>query len=69
MQLDLRSLSDIAGRGVAVDVAVERLRQIAQAAFSEALAAIDSDTLRHDPARFEAATRAVQQALLVTRPY
>jgi hypothetical protein len=68
MQLDLRSLSEIAGRGVAEQVAVERLREIARAAFSEALTAIDSDTLRRDPARFEAAARAVQHALLVASP-
>jgi hypothetical protein len=67
MHLDLRTLSHIAGRPVAVEVAVERLRQIAGEVFSEAVAALDLETLRSDPARFHAATRAVESALEAMR--
>jgi hypothetical protein len=63
MRLDLRTLSNLAGRPIAVEVAVERLRQIAGEVFSETLAALDLDTLRSDPARFHAATRAVERAI------
>jgi hypothetical protein len=63
MHLDLRTLSDIAGRPVAVEAAIERLRQLSQQVFSETLAALDIDTLRNDPARFHAAARAVEAAL------
>lgn len=67
MQLDLRTLSHIAGRQVAVEAAVERLRQIAQATFSEALSALDLDTLRDDPARFHAVSRGVEQMVRALR--
>ena len=67
MHLDLRTLSNIAGRPIAVEVAVDRLRQIAGEVFSEAVAALDLDTLRSYPARFHAATRAVERALEAMR--
>lgn len=60
MQLDLRTLSEVAGHPAAVEVAIERLREIAQAAFAETLTALDVDTLRRDPTRFHNATRAVK---------
>jgi hypothetical protein len=62
MQFDLRTLTLIAGRPVATEVAIERLREIAQATFDETFSALNIDTLHRDPARFHAATRAVKAA-------
>ena len=67
MQIDLRTLSNVAGRPMAVEVAVERLQQIARGVFSEAVAAIDVNTLTNDPSRFHAAARAVKDALEALR--
>ena len=65
MHLDLRTLSNVAGRPVAIEVAVQRLRQIAGAVFAEALGALDINTLRSDPARFHAAAHVIEKALEV----
>jgi hypothetical protein len=62
MHLDLRTLSDIAGRAVAAEVAIERLREIAHTTFAGALDALTAETLARDPERFHAAMRAVQAA-------
>jgi hypothetical protein len=67
MHFDLRTLSEIAGRTVATEVAVDRLREIARAAFAETLEAITADTLARDPERFHAAARVVQAAIDASR--
>jgi hypothetical protein len=67
MHLDLQTLSDVAGRPVAVEVAIGRLRQMAAEVFAEVIGALNSDTLRTDPARFHAAIRAVEGSLEAVR--
>ena len=68
MQVDLRRLRELAGAQVAIEVAVERLRQIAETTFAEALGALNIETLDQDPLRFHAATRALESVIDALNP-